>query len=135
MRTRNGLSLLEVIISLAVSIILISGFVSAVTIAIRNSQFAKNQTLATKLTQEAMEKIRSYRDQNNWAIFIVNCNSLSSMGISAPTSSFVRTVACLDTSPADLNKKKIIVNVSWTDPTGTHQSEISSYFSNQSLWR
>lgn len=132
MKTRNGLSLLEVIISMAVSIILISGFVSAVTITIKNSQFARNQTLATKLAQEGLEKIRAYRDQNTWTTFTAGCTSLSTMGIVAPPSPFTRRVSC---SVLDANKNTVTVTVSWTDSSGTHKSELSSYFSNQSLWK
>lgn len=132
MKTRSGLSLLEVIISMAVSIILISGFVSAVTITIKNSQFARNQTLATKLAQEGLEKIRAYRDQNTWTTFTAGCASLSVMGIAAPPSPFTRTVLC---TVIDAAKNSVKVIVSWTDSSGTHKSELSSYFSNQSLWR
>lgn len=129
MKNRSGLSLLEVIISLAVSIILISGFVSAVTISIRNSQFAKNQTLATKFAQEAMEKIRGYRDQNTWATFTSGCTGYNPGTVPAQ---FTRIKTC---SLLDPNKMQVTVTVAWTDPTGSHKSELTSYFSNQSLWK
>ena len=133
MKIHSGVSLLEVIIAMAVAVVLISGFVFAVTASIRNSQFAKNQTLATKLSQEAMEKIRAYRDQQNtWAIFTAGCNHYDPVVVPAP---FTRTVDCVNTNPVDIDKRMVTVTVSWTDPTGTHKSELTSYFSNQSLWK
>ena len=126
---------MEVIIAMAISVILVSGLVFSVTTSIRNSQFAQSQTLATKFSQEAMEKIRSYRDKNNWTTFIANCGSLPAMGISAPPPPSTRTVSCADTSPVDPNKKAVTVTVSWTDPTGAHKSQLTAYFSNQSLWK
>lgn len=140
MKTYSGISLLEVIIAMAVAVVLISGLVFSVTASIRNSQFAKSQTLATKLAQEGLEKIRGYRDQNTWATFTTpvgspNCGNLSTMGIAAPPSPFTRIVACVDTTPSDVDKRKVTVTVSWTDPMGTHQSQLTSYFSNQNLWK
>lgn len=127
-----GVSLLEVIIAMAVSVVLVSGLVFNVTTAIRNSQFSRHQTLATKFSQEAIEKIRAYRDQNSWTTFTTNCGSLSTMGITVPLSPFTRTVSCV---VIDANKNSVTITVSWTDPTGTHQSQLTSYFSNQSLWK
>ena len=126
---KSGISLLEVIIAMTISIILISGLVLATTTSIRNSQFAKSQTLATKFAQEAMEKVRAYRDQNTWATFTGGCTPYNPGAVPAQ---FTRIKTC---SLLDPDKMQVIVTVSWTDPMGTHKSELTSYFSNQSLWK
>lgn len=128
---KNGISLLEVIIAMAVSIVLIAGLVFSVTASLRNSQFAKNQTLATKFAQEGLEKIRGYRDQNTWATFISPSGCVAYNPGVVPAQ-FTRIKTC---SLLDPDKMQVIVTVSWTDPTGTHKSQLSSYFSNQNLWK
>lgn len=124
-----GVSLLEVIIAMAISIVLVSGLVFGVTNSIKNSQFSRNQALATKFSQEAMEKIRGYRDQNTWVTFTSGCAGYNMGAVSAQ---FTRIKTC---SLLDPNKMQVTVTVSWTDPMGTHQSQLSSYFSNQNLWK
>lgn len=128
-----GQSLLEVIIATGMIILIVGGLVSAVISAMRNAQFAQNQSLATKYANEGLEKIRAYRDQSvDWVTFTAGCNGYDPVAVPTP---FTRTVSCTDTSQADANKKIVTVIVSWSDPSGTHQSQLSSYFSNPALWK
>lgn len=61
----SGQSLLEVIVVVAVGVVVVSSLVFATIASLRNAQFAQNQTKATKLAQEGIEKIRSARNRNS----------------------------------------------------------------------
>lgn len=62
--TEAGQSLLELVVVVALSILVISALVVATILSIRNSNFSKNQTQATKLAQEGLERLRTIRDQD-----------------------------------------------------------------------
>lgn len=61
---QQGQSLIELVISLALILIVITG-VSILTVnGLKNSQFSRNQVQATKLAQEGVEKMRTIRDNS-----------------------------------------------------------------------
>lgn len=137
---KDGQSLLEALVAMAVAILIVGGLVVAVIVAVRNAQFAKNQTLATKYANEGMEWIRSERD-TDWTIFAARSgpppggttyclNNLSWASLpcsfSLANNTFKRE-AVLITREAD-RKIEAKVTVSWTDPAGPHKSELTSYF-------
>ena len=51
----SGQTLVEVVLAVAVASLILVGLTRATTEALRNAQFAKNQSLATQYAQEAME--------------------------------------------------------------------------------
>lgn len=59
-----GQTLLEVVVVIAVGTIVVGALVLATIASLRNAQFSKNQVQATKLAQEAIEKVKSDRDRN-----------------------------------------------------------------------
>ena len=63
MLNNKGHSLMELIVVVAVSAIIIGALVFATISSLRNTQFSKNQVQATKLAQEAIEKVRTNRDR------------------------------------------------------------------------
>lgn len=63
MLTEKGQTLMELIVAMSVSVIIIGALVFATVSSLRNVQFSKNQSQATKLAQEAIEKVRSARDR------------------------------------------------------------------------
>ncbi len=62
-RTKRGQTLVEVVIAVAIATAVVTALALASSNAIRNAQFSKNQSRATKLAQEAIEVLRSYRDR------------------------------------------------------------------------
>jgi type II secretory pathway pseudopilin PulG len=62
---QKGQTLMELIVVMAVSVIITGALVFAIISSLRNAQFAKNQSQATKLAQEALEKVRSGRDRGS----------------------------------------------------------------------
>src|SRR3989338_1965261 len=66
---QNGQTLLELVAAMAVAIIVVVALTFATIASLRNSQFAKNQSQATKLAQEGIEIVRSARDRNQTIIY------------------------------------------------------------------
>lgn len=60
-----GQSLLEVIVVIAVGVIIVGALVFATISSLRSANFAKNQTQATKLAQEGIERARLGRNRNS----------------------------------------------------------------------
>lgn len=58
----SGQSLFEIILSLAISILIITSLVTLAANAVRNSTYSKNKTQATRFSQEATEWLRGERD-------------------------------------------------------------------------
>lgn len=144
-KKEKGQSLLEIVVAMAIAILIVAGLVSAVIVAVKNAQFARNQTLATKYGQEGMEWIRSQRD-TNWQTFSDRSAAdpgrtycLNSLGWTAGTcatyalTSLFKREAILKTIATD--KIEVKMTVSWRGTGGTHQSELSSYFTKPTTWR
>lgn len=140
---KNGQSLVEVVIAVAISILIIGGLLAAVTMALRSAKFAQNQATATKYAQEGMEAVRSIRD-SNWSSLNTNGNYglqyiggwLFSGSSDTPATGFTRIVTIDDAVPPDSNKKKITVTVSWSDASGAnHQSRLTTYYTNPAVWQ
>jgi len=132
-KQEKGQSLIEVLAALGVVVLVILALVTVTTISIRNATFAKNQSLATSYAQEAIEKIREYRDQNSWGDFVANCNNKTAMGLPDPSSPFVlpdptcnipeTANPCVETD----KRCEIKVTVSWDDAKGTHRVVLTTY--------
>jgi len=131
-RLEQGQSLLETMVALAVSTLALTALVSAVVVSVRNAQFAKNQSLATKYAQEGIEKVRIYRDQNDWSDFVAtgatgpNCGDEGLVGLSVP-SPFTTVVDCVEDPPGSTDRRRVTVTVSWTEAGRTHQSQLTTY--------
>lgn len=61
---QKGYTLVEVIISIAVSVLVIGALTFATISSLRNAQLAKRQSQATKYAQQGLEKVRSFRDRD-----------------------------------------------------------------------
>jgi len=137
-KIKSGQSLIEAIVAMAVALLIISGLVSAVIIAVKNSQFARNQSLATQYASEGLEWIRSQRD-NSWTIFYSKAETTTTYCLN--TLSWLSSSQCGSSdyalgghfkrqarlSTVDLTKIWVIMTVSWSDPSGIHQQELNSY--------
>ena len=64
MLTEKGQTLMELTVVLAVAVLVVGALTFATIASIRNASFAKNQAQATKLAQEAIERVRIGRDRN-----------------------------------------------------------------------
>lgn len=144
------------------AVLVISALTITTIIGLRNSQLSQNQTQATKLAQEGLEKVRSLRSRNQsvcldlnspipWdSIFAADLAQkkefkLNGVGCSDPSGNYLVTSAAPDLAPTSAlpftrrlylqktSPKQINVTstVSWTDYSGSHQSELITILSNQ----
>lgn len=61
-RVRRGQSLFEVMFAVAVSSLILYAIVSVASVSVRNSNFSKNNSLATSYAQEGLEYLRELKD-------------------------------------------------------------------------
>lgn len=144
MKYEKGQSLFEVVLALAVAALIIISIVALATISIRNANFSRNQSLATRYAQEAIEWLRGQRDEG-WDAFTTRAltplwclKSLSwtdaiiggcgSSGFISDTI-FKREISftILDASNIDTE-----VKVYWQDAQGLHETKTVTTFTD---WR
>jgi Tfp pilus assembly protein PilV len=63
-KNANGQTLLEIVVTMGLGLVVITGIAVVTVNGLKNSQLAKNQSIATKLSQQGLEKVRSIRSQN-----------------------------------------------------------------------
>lgn len=61
---QTGQTLIELVISIGLILIIITGVTILTVNGLKNSQFSRNQVQATKLAQEGIEKMRTIRDNS-----------------------------------------------------------------------
>ena len=144
MKYEKGQSLFEVVLALAVAALIIISIVALATISIRNANFSRNQSLATRYAQGAIEWLRGQRDEG-WDAFTTRAltplwclKSLSwtdaiiggcgSSGFISDTI-FKREISftILDASSIDTE-----VKVYWQDAQGLHETKTVTTFTD---WR
>lgn len=140
----RGQTLIEVIIAIGLVVLVLITLVSALTLAIRNNQFARDQVLARNRTRESLEWVRSVREQMGWDAFYtmisndgspaVYCLTALPTDIASITSlpnqpcsstevvsgtKYIRTMTMTLTSAEEI---EIVVTVTWTEGGKDHQS-------------
>ena len=68
MKKNNGQTLIEVLVAVFVISIVLVALMSAVTYSLRNANYAKNKSTATKYVEEGIEAVRSIKERD-WSIF------------------------------------------------------------------
>ncbi len=64
LNNERGQSLIEVLVVLVIATVMIVALIIVILSSLKNAQFAQNQTKATKLGQDTVDKIRILRDNN-----------------------------------------------------------------------
>lgn len=138
-RVHKGQSLIEVLIALGIGVLVIVALVQSLVTSVKNASFAKNQNLATRYSQEAVESIRSERDKLGWSTMNTNFNNKTfclPTGDSATWSQkVVSCAAILGTifvreakfTSGGANTLLVEISTSWTDSSGTHTSKQNTY--------
>lgn len=118
--SKTGQSLVEVLAALAVVILVILALMAIITTSIRNSTFAKNQSLASRYARESIEGARKLRDGNKEEFFAggTDCNKTFTI---VPFD--IERVCDL----VNEEKMEVKVTVSWPDSKGEHQSKLTTY--------
>ncbi len=127
-KKESGQSLVEILAALGVVILVILALVVIATASIRNATFAKNQSLANKYAQEAIERARELRDRNTDKFFDTSSAAYADCIAPPPiVSPFLLTRTCTLEGVPGNEKMTVEVVVSWTDGKGEHQSKLTTY--------
>ena len=132
-----GLSLIEVMVSLAVLGLLAVALISTTLITQKGARAAKADTQAAKLVQEYSEQIRIFRDRKGFSSLVNTpanqSTCINSTNFSNPESWILTTAGCpeqnvvdnvtftrqLNIAPIDDHKKQVTIAVTWVDSGGT----------------
>ncbi len=106
--------------ALAVIILVLLALIVVTTISVRNSTFARNQSLATKLAQELIEEARDLRNENKNDFFLDEslCDMVPDSESNPP---FILSREC---ALMGIDRMGVTVSVTWTDAKGDHKSEL-----------
>lgn len=155
-----GQSLLEITVSVGLILVIVTGLMLSTINGLKNSQFAQNQTLATKLAQEGIEKVRSIKDQD-CPIFINGTQPyywydknpkiwnfsipLQRKFRIPPSSCSLTEISVTDTTEeiqgkflrsiyiqddSSVDIKKVTSEVIWIDYSGNHSSKLTTFLTN-----
>lgn len=144
MRTRQGSSLIELLIAVSVISVILVGISSVATRSVNMQTYSKEQAQATKLAEEQIERVRAFRDRNGFAV--LTCASVCAIRsntpplVVAPTMAVsifsvwftVRTPGACPTPAGLTQMKEVVATAQWTDRRGTHQARKTECFSD---WR
>lgn len=141
----RGQSLFEVVIALGVITIILVSLVILAALSISNATFSKNKTLATRLSQETIEWLRTERDVSwtnfathaatptwcmptlSWSAgFAGSCSSGSKVG------NTILSREITFSSTGDPNVIEAMVRLYWADSQGSHESRTTTSLTN---WR
>lgn len=139
-----GQSMFEVILALFIITLIIVAVVILATISISNALFSKNQTLASKYSQEAIEWLRSEKesDINNFLVklplgtgnYCFNSISLSfaNSGVCGSTEIIPNTIFTREMEYSHVgNRIAVTVTTSWTDSKGLHEVSTATDFTDR----
>jgi len=130
----SGQSLFEVIVALALVTLIITAVVTLATSSIRNADFSRDNALATKYAQEAVEWMRQERDVS-WSTFRTATLSKTQLGTLSwsagtdviPGTKFKRTMK-FDHDGDDSVTADVIVK--WEDGNGVHEVKSRTILTN-----
>ncbi len=128
---KNGFSLVEVILSSAVFVLLVTALVGAYLYGQEATALAGNRARANMLAEEGLEAVRNIRDEN-FSNLIDGTYGLSTSGnqwnlsgLQDTSDIFTRSVSI---SSADANRKNIVSTVTWQqNPQRTGTVSLASH--------
>lgn len=140
-----GQSLFEVILTVAIITLIITGVVSLAVNSLQNAVYSRNKTRSSRYVQEAVEWLRRERDTDFtlfksrsetpvWCLNSLSWNNLGTCGADEKISGtpFKRELNFI----TSLKSGKIIIEasvvVSWEDSRGLHEVKSITYFTD---WR
>lgn len=142
--TAIGQSLLEVVVAVGISALILVAVASLAAGSVRTSSYNRNNAIATKYAQEALEWLRTQRDED-WSDFINNivsggCSGSFSWGgdctidpVFNRSASFLCSASSVEMPcNASADTVDVTVSVTWTDAQGIHEVRSATKFTN---WR
>ena len=136
-----GQSLFEVMFAIGIASLVLIAIVSLSTRSVKNSDFSRNNSLASKYAQEGAEWVRQERDTStDWSTFVtgrtgsdIQIGNLSWSGGGNPiTNTIFNRFVRMDLDLVDPNIANVTVKVTWEDGSGQHEVSNSTKLTN---WR
>ncbi|MEK7571379.1 MAG: prepilin-type N-terminal cleavage/methylation domain-containing protein [Patescibacteria group bacterium] len=123
---QSGQTLIEVLVSLSILVMIMGATAIALTNALDNAQYVKNQATATKYAQEGIEIARGIRDANYTQFRNYSgtyCLAKDQTTLGAPSAScttanvdqFVRSVVVEQTPGCATDVARATITVAWRD--------------------
>lgn len=143
-RFEKGQSLFEVVLSLAVITLIIVTLIILASNSIRNANFSRNKTLATRHAQEALEWLRGERDTDFDAFSIRALTPQYCLPSLSWTEAIVGSCGASDYIAGTILKRdvgfatvtadniQVQIEVSWQDAQGDHEVQT---ITNLTDWR
>ncbi len=129
----KGQTLIEVLVAFGVAITIVSAITVSVLFALSNTQFSKNQHLATQYAQQGMEVIRQKRNNGETFAETTQCLVIGTTQITAKTGlwcpagqniPFLREVAFSNDSADNCGQtQQVEVAVFWADNKCTSETD------------
>ena len=140
-----GQGLFELVVAMGIGVLVMTSLVKLITVSIKNTTFAKNQSLATRYAQEGIEWIRGQRDVSwstlltyssddanpTWCINTLDWNTHSVCSSTISSTIFSRKLTLDKTSNSNVDLIEATVVVDWPDGNITHNSRVSIQLSNR----
>ena len=113
----KGFTLIEVLFAIGAMTLFLVGMTALLVKSLSSTEISKNRSQAAIYLQEGVEHARQCRDQaDSWDDFVIDgCGELED-----PLPSFETSLIISDLDPKDTNRKKITIEVTWTDGKGDH---------------
>ena len=135
---RLGQSLVEVVVSVAISALIIVALLIGAVIGIRNVQFSRNQSRAMELNREVSEWLRAER-KFSWSQ-LWGQGSAGGVTYCFQGLNFSKSSSCSSEDKIDgkftregvlrqegSDKLEVTIITSWQDPMGEHNETITTY--------
>lgn len=129
-----GQSLIEALIALGAATVIVSAISVAIITSVNNSDFGKNQNLATQYSQQGMEILKQ-KSQSSWQVFSgysgTYCLNEGETNLILPSGStcsvnisnfFRRTITIAQASSSCGGNARVSVSVAWADGKCTSAS-------------
>ena len=135
MINQKGQSLIEALIALGAAAFIVSAVAMAVITAVNNSDFSKNQNLATQYAQQGMDILR-HKSESDWQSFSAyggnyclsqDSTALTPQSVECPkniSNFFVRQITISQNSSGCSGNARVSVSVAWTDGKCTSSANV-----------
>lgn len=133
----KGQSLIELLIAVSAATVALVALTALATKSVSNQTFSRIEVQATQRAQEQIDLVRKYRDKNGFAaLSTLSCSGVNTCYAdqNVVTAGTVTTgsVTTWFQSTISNGTATVTVTARWTDGSGTHQSQLTTYLSDWS---
>lgn len=145
MKKNAGLTLVEIILSVTLLGLIGTALTALGITALRTADATRRRSIAAEYSKEALEAVRSIRDQQGWQNFAANLGNfcldntsgrfflISAGGSPCPAvSGYTRTITISNVSPPNSNQRKVLIVTSYDERGAQMNVSLNTLLTN---WR